>query len=232
VSRAVRTPARVDRDLYQTVGPVVVIGGGPDFNDEHLTTYELGLRTQIRSRASFSVCTFYNDYHALRSFELSPTGSIPFTLDGRSGFLPITLGNKMLGSTYGVEMWGDYKVTDWWRLIGGYNVLRERLRLAPDSLDVGGLAAAGNDPKYQSSLRSSIDLPRALRLDVGVRNVAALPNPAVPGYSEADARLSWRVVKNLEVSLAGVNLLHRRHLEFGTASEVPRHVILGARWEF
>jgi len=127
-------------------------------------------------------------------------------------------------------VWGDYKVAGWWRLTAGYNALREHLRFAPDSLDVGGIAAAGNDPKYQGSLRSSMDLPGAVRLDVSVRDIAALPNPAVPAYADADARLAWQVRKNLELSLTGVNLLHRRHLEFGTASEALRHVVAGVRW--
>ena len=153
-------------------------------------------------------------------------------LGGRSGFLPITFVNKMKGHTYGVEVWGDYVVTDWWRLTAGYNALREHLELAPDSLDVGGIAAAGNDPRYQVSLRSSVDLPSNLQLDLSVRKVAALPNPAVPGYGEADLRLAWQVPKGLELSLVGVNLLHERHREFGTASEVPRHVKVSARWAF
>src|SRR5690606_31942820 len=95
VSRAVRTPARIERDVYQTADSVVMIGGGPDFTDEKLTAFELGYRAQILSRASVSVSTFYNDYRSLRSFELSPEGTIPYEAAGRSGYLPITFGNKM-----------------------------------------------------------------------------------------------------------------------------------------
>ena len=186
VSRAVRTPARVDRDLYQNSGSIVVIGGGPEFKDETLTAYELGFRTQTPSRFSVSVSTFYNDFQNLRTIELSPSGTLPATIGGRSGFLPITFVNKMLGHTYGAEVWGDYAVTARWRLTAAYNVLRQHLKLAPDSLDISGIAAAGNDPPYQVSLRSSLDLPSSFRLDLRVRHVAALPSPAVPAYSEAD----------------------------------------------
>jgi iron complex outermembrane receptor protein len=230
VSRAVRTPARIDRDVYQNAGTTVVIGGGPDFKDEKLFAYELGYRAQIQSRASLSVSTFYNDYEDLRSFELSRTGTIPATIAGRSGFLPVVFGNGMLGHTYGVEIWGDYQVTEKWRLTASYNALREKLRFAADSLDVGGIAVAGNDPRYQTSLRSAVDLPFNLQLNVSLRRVGALPDPAVPAYTEADARLGWQV-RNLELSLSGFGLLHKRHREFGT-SEVTRSGILSARWEF
>ncbi|HTE15534.1 MAG TPA: TonB-dependent receptor [Burkholderiales bacterium] len=232
VSRAVRTPARIDRDVFQNIGSIVAIGGGPDFNDEKLIAYELGYRTQILSRATLSVSTFYNDYSSLRSLELSPAGTTPFTLGGSSGFLPVTFGNKMEGYTYGVEIWGEYSVTDWWRLTAGYNALREHLRFEPDSLDVAGIQAAGNDPKYQISLRSSMNLPYGLQLDVAVRNVGALPNPRLPGYAEADARIAWQVRKDFELSLAGFNLLHESHPEFSTVSEVPRSFVVGARWTF
>ena len=232
VSRAVRTPSRIDRDLYQNSGSIVVIAGGPDFRDEQLTAYELGFRAQIRSQASLTVSSFYNDYQDLRSIELSPSGTLAATLGGRNGFLPITFVNKMQGYTYGVEVWGDYKVVDWWRLTAGVNALREHFKFAPDSLDIAGLAAAGNDPKYQVTLRSSVDLPSDLHVSVNLRKVASLPSPAVPGYGEAALRLGWQVRPTLEVSLTGVNLLHKRHREFGTAAEVPRHVVAGARWGF
>jgi iron complex outermembrane receptor protein len=235
VSQAVRTPARVDRDVFQNIGSIVAIGGGPDFTDEKLTAYELGYRAQILSRASLSISTFYNDYSDLRSLELSPAGTIPVAIAGRNGFLPLVFSNKMKGDTYGVEIWGDYNVTDWWRLSAGYNALRENLRFEPDSLDVAGIQAAGNDPKYQFSLRSSMNLPYDLHLDATLRNVGALPNPALPSYTEADARLGWQVVKDLELAIAGFNLLHDHHAEFGAtvgASQVPRSVVVSARWSF
>jgi iron complex outermembrane receptor protein len=232
VSRAVRTPARVDRDLYQTAGSIVVVGGGPTFTDEAVTASELGFRAEMPARMSVSVSSFYNGYRRLRTIELSPSGTVPAMLGGRSGFLPATFVNNMRGYTYGAELWGDYAVTNRWRLTAGYNVMRKRLSLAADSLDVGGIAAAGNDPTYQVSFRSALDLPANLQLDLRMRRVAALPSPAVPGYGEADLRVAWQVRKGVELSLAGVNLLHERHQEFGTAAEALRHVKASVRWAF
>jgi len=66
VSRAVRAPSRIDRDLVEVIGPVVVIRGG-DFRPEKLLAYELGYRGQPAPNASISISTFYNVYHDLRS---------------------------------------------------------------------------------------------------------------------------------------------------------------------
>jgi iron complex outermembrane receptor protein len=235
ISRALRTPARFDRDIFQNVGTTSVVAGGPNFQDEILTAYELGYRAELSTRASLSLSGYYDVYDDLRSYELSRSGSIPITLAGVSGFLPVTLGNMMEGNVYGVEIWGTYSVTDWWRLTAGFNALHEDLRFKPGSLDVMGLAAAGNDPTHQFSLRSSMNLGRNWELDLGLRGVSELPNPKVPGYFELDARVGWNISENLELSVAGFNLLDERHPEFGALpgrGEARRNFTVNTRWKF
>ena len=53
VSRAVRAPSRIDRDLFEQLGSVVLLRGG-DFQDERLTAYELGYRSQLSAKSSLS----------------------------------------------------------------------------------------------------------------------------------------------------------------------------------
>jgi iron complex outermembrane receptor protein len=224
VSRSVRTPARIDREFFIPAQAPFLIAGGPDFVSEKLTTYEVGYRVQPASYASFSMSVFYNDYKDLRSVEPVAGSGAPFVL-----------ANKMLGSSYGVEMWGSYRVSDTWRLSAGYNYLKQDLRLAPDSRDAFGVAAAGNDPRYQLSLRSSMNLTPALMFDATLRKVASLPNPSVPGYTQLDMRLGWQVRKGLEISLSGFDLLGHRHPEFGpplTRSELGRRIYLKTLWTF
>ena len=229
ISHAVRTPSRIDRDVYEDEGPVVLIGGGPDFRDEKLTAYEVGWRSQLGPAASVSISTFYNDYRDLRSFDLSATGTVPLLLNGVHGFAPILFQNQLYGHTYGVEAWGEYAVTAWWRLTAGANWLDEHLSYQPGSLDVAGLETdAGNDPSHQLSLGSSFDLPYALVLDLHLRSIGALPNPSLPAYTEADASLTWQATRNLQLSVTGSNLLHPQHTEFNNGSpprEIPRQVL-------
>lgn len=206
VSRAVRAPSRIDRDLFEAAGPVTYIKGG-DFQPEKLTAYELGYRAQPASNTSVSISTFYNVYTELRSIEPSPGGALPYMF-----------ANGMAGNTYGVEIWGNYQASAWWRLAAGANWLHENLHFEPGSSTFGGIALAGDDPTYQVSLRSSMDIGRNWQLDIDLRRIGALPNPASPAYTEANTRVAWAVSRSLELSLVGSNLLHPHHLEFGTAA--------------
>lgn len=208
VSRAVRTPSRYDRDLYS-----VVLGGGANFQSETLVSYELGYRGRPVGPVSLSVSLFYNDYDDLRTLEVTvPT------------VLPFTVANGREGSTYGLEAWADWAVTDRWRLSAGLSTLHEDFRLKPGSLDIGGTALTGNDPDYQAQLRSSLDIGSSVTLDVDVRSVGALPSPRVPAYVEADARLAWRYSDRGELSISGVNLLDDAHLEFLNSSIAERRI--------
>ena len=201
-----------------------LIAGGPDFRSEKLTTYEIGYRSQPAPYASYSISTFYNAYDELRSVEASPGGGLPFVIS-----------NKMEGSTYGIEMWGSYRVHDWWQLKAGYNYLKKELRFTPDSRDTLGVQAAGNDPAHQFSVRSTMTLANRTEFEMGLRSIGALPNPNVPAYVAFDARLGWQVAKDIEVSLAGFNLFDNRHPEFGALtarSEIGRKIYAKILWNF
>ena len=58
----------------------------------------------------------------------------------------------------------------------------------------------------------------------------------VPSYFELDARLGWRITKNVEVSVVGQNLLHDHHPEYGFPSssreEIARSVYGKVAWQF
>ena len=224
ISRAVRTPSRLDRDfqVFVNLAPPYngMLLGGPAFRSERLTAYEIGYRSQPTPKASFSVSAYYNRYDRLRSVE--PAGGDNFVL-----------GNGVAGRAYGFELWGKYQVHERWRLSAGYNRLDLKLRFEPGSADPGNAGAGGNDPDYQFSVRSSLDLPYGMSLDVGLRAIGALPNPPVPSYVALDARLAWVLARGVEFSLAGFNLTDSRHPEFGTPgtrSELGRRVVARLVW--
>jgi iron complex outermembrane receptor protein len=221
-TRAVRTPSRFDRDLFAPGQPPYIIAGGPDFRSEVARIVEVGYRAQPSPRASWSVTAFHHEYERLRTFELLPGGA------------SFEVGNGMRGTGRGVEGWGSVQATRRWRLQGGFVWLDQDLRLVPGSVDIGGVAAAGNDPRLQVQLRSSLDLPHQVELDLDARHVGELPQPRVPAYTALDLRLRWRPVPRLELELAGQNL-GGGQVEFGnpaTAAEFDRAVRLGLRWSF
>jgi len=72
-----------------------------------------------------------------------------------------------------------------------------------------------NDPSSYWSLRSSHELSEHIQLDWTLRYNGSMPKPYVPSYHELDANLVWKVQPNIDVALAGENLLHARHAEWG-----------------
>ena len=217
VSRAVRTPSRVDRDLFAFAAPSVPLLVGGDIQSEKLIAYELGWRAQPDPRVSVSVSTFYNDYDDLRTVEAGPPPA----------GLPFTLGNGLQGHAYGAELGAVYQVSDRWRLRGGYTFLKKELSLKPGSADVNGGSAEGNDPEHQFLIQSSADMPGRLELDAVLRFVDALPDPPVPSYAGLDLRLAWKATEHLELAVVGQNLLYGARPEFNTDSPSARQVQRG-----
>jgi iron complex outermembrane receptor protein len=220
LSRVVRAPSRLDRELFAPGQPPFFLAGGPDFRSEIAKVLELGYRTQPSARVSYSVTGFYAIYDHLRTVE--PAGAGTFVL-----------GNKMEGKTRGLEGWGTYQFSRAWRLSAGALFLTEDLRVKPGSGDITGIAAAGNDPKHQLTLRSSLDLTSEQQLDIMARRVGELPNPRVPAYTAVDARFAWRLRRDFEASATLQNMFDRRHAEFGAAAsrlEIERGVFLRLKW--
>ena len=230
VSRAARTPSRVDRELYAPgQPPFVVLQGGTDFESEKLIAYELGYRTQPAELLTIALSTFYNDYNDLRSIEqVSPPA--PF---------PIFIGNGLRGDSYGAELTADYRATSFWRLGAGYTELRVHLHHKPGSTDVNPGTSEANDPHHLLSLRSSLDLGH-WQFDATYRQVSRIDTQNVPGYGELDLRLAWQRSQPLEISVVGQNLLHAHHPEFGvdtgnpsnTRQEIERGVYGKVLWRF
>lgn len=204
VSRSVRAPSRIDRELFIPGQPPFFLAGGAGFDSEVAVVYEAGARGRFAPRVSYSVTTFRHEHERLRSLEPSGAGGLVFR-------------NGIEGSTTGIEAWTTYHPTERWRLSAGGIEMRQRLHPAPGVVDQGGIAALGNDPKRSLVLRSSLDFADRQELDVSVRHVGARPNPAVPSYTAVDLRWGWRITPQIELSLTLENLTDHRHPEWGAA---------------
>lgn len=219
VSRAVRTPSRIDRGL---MAPPLLITA-PDFKVEKLTAFEAGYRGQPGPNTSLSISLFYNLYHDLRT--LAFVGN-PF---------PLQLANDLRGHSYGFEAWGTQQVLAWWRLSAGAAVLRKSFEVRPGAIDLSGRASLGHDPDFRLSLRSQMTLPHGITIDADLRAIDALEDPHVDGYVELGARIGWVIRDGIELYLAGENLLHRTHIEsndIDRAQRVQRNISVGTRLRF
>jgi iron complex outermembrane receptor protein len=89
------------------------------------------------------------------------------------------------------------------------------IKKAPGSLDVGtAQGIEGSSPKHQVLVQSAFDISKTLSLDLTYRYVSVLPGQNVPAYSTGDARLGWRIRRNIEIAFVGQNLFQPAHAEF------------------
>ena len=219
VSRAVRAPTRIDRDLNF----LPILATADTFRSEKLWALEAGYRGQPGRNTQLSVNLFLNFYDDLRTTELT------------AGALPIRLSNGLRGKSWGIEAWATHQLTPTWRVRLGAATLGKDFEEKDGHADLAGGESLGNDPAFRLMARSQIDLTPTIELDFGVRAIDDLENPAVASYVEADARLGWRVSDRLELFVAGTNLLRETHDEsaYDNGGQlVERSIYAGTRVRF
>ena len=253
VSRAVRTPSRADNDItvlesvfppgdpafpsppFPPIPNVTTLDGNSDFKSEELIAYELGYRVQPHKRIAVDLALFYNEYDNLRSFEYagSDFGNAPAYSRHRFAFR-----NGLYGETYGGELGLNVQLAQWWQMRGSYSYIQMQLHTERTSTDVGSESAEGLTPHHQVVLRSLMDLPWNLQLDLTGRYVDELPFASIPSYTALDARVSWRPTADLEISITAQNLFDDRHPEAQSSvlrqqqTEVERAVYGKITWKF
>jgi iron complex outermembrane recepter protein len=243
VSRAVHTPSRGESDVTlkqsamsltvmtpfgtQVLPLLSVIQGPGNLLSEVLMAYEGGVRFRPIEMLSVDIAGFYNHYDRLVGIESSPptgpTLAQPFIL------VTNTLRNNLRGETFGAELAADWRALDVWRLAATYSYIHA-------SRDAGQ-----KPPSHQGSLRSQWDISKSVEFDLWLRCVdrsedfLRLP---IAGYVTMDARLGWRPVHNLELSLTARNLLHDRVQEYRPEflatqpSASGREIYAKATWRF
>jgi len=117
-----------------------------------------------------------------------------------------------------------YQPANWLRFRGGYTFVKKDLKVKPTSSDLNEGRVESNDPEHQFLIQTMADLGDKIEFGFVTRFVDDLPTPRVASYWELDARLSWRPIEFLELSVVGQNLLNDEHLEFIPSSPLPRKI--------
>jgi len=184
-------------------------------------------------RYFFDTTGYYSLYESLRTGE--PAAPIPdTTATPPRSTIPFLASNKAEGTTHGIEVAANWGMKPWWRWRLAYNYLSMDVDVDPGNGSPGTEVIVKDNPEHQLVVRSSWDLASAMA-DVGVRNVAELPDRA-DAYTTLDARLAWRVQPDLELSLAALSLLDVPRREFEAerinilTTKVRRSVHVTARW--
>jgi iron complex outermembrane receptor protein len=214
VSRAVRNPARIDREFFLDLAPGVSFISGSDFQSEEVLAYEAGWRRPLGNKLSTSIAAFFNSYDNIRSVEPGPA---PFGI-------PITFGNGVKGNSYGIELSVSGQINNWWNLRGGYTYFDKDLYLKPGSADQNKASAESNDANHQALIQSNMQLSRKFLFTTLVRYVGELPDPYVSGYLGLDLRLAWKVIEPIELSVVGQNLASDHHTEFIPSSPATKDI--------
>ena len=222
VTRAVRTPSRVEEDFhliaFGIASPLIylAVDGNQHLLSEGLIGYEAGYRTLVTPKFYVDIAVFHNDYDDLISF-----GAPSVTLDPTPTPLHLTIrypwANGVRGSTDGFEIAPDWKPARWWQTKATYSYLNLNLESKPGAVDGGHYVTnvEGSSPHNQVTLQSRFNLPKGFEFDQTYRYVSALPAQLVGSYSTADSHLAWRATRQVEFSVVGENLFQPHHAEFG-----------------
>jgi iron complex outermembrane receptor protein len=234
VSRAVRTPARLNSDIELTApitdDPVpfyVNVFGNPAFESETLQAHEAGYRIRFNESLALDFAVFDNDYDKLQTQE----AGAPFVVNGPPQYLvlPIDMANGMRAETYGGTIAAVWQPFERWRLRMHYSRLQMDLSLKPGSLDGGALGIAGNSPRHQIAVHAFAELGHGLSLYGAARYISALPNQQLDSRIAVDLNLGWQVTARLKGALTVRDLNDRRHVEFGDVA-IERAAYVRIAW--
>jgi iron complex outermembrane recepter protein len=235
ISGADRTPSRADADIrvnYAAIpGPgnmpmLVSLFGNPNKKNERLAAFEFGYRNAWTSKFSVDSTVFYNRYRDVDSVEPGTMG-IETNPAPAHLLVPSYFGSGLHGETHGIELFANWKVTDFWTLNPGYSFFSMHLHPFAGSQDFTD--ASGNEggtPDHQAQLRSSVRLPHNLQWNTSAYFVNRLPAVSIPSYTRVDTGLTWRAGERVSMSVVGQNLLKNVHPEYaGPSSSVQPDLI-------
>jgi iron complex outermembrane recepter protein len=228
-ARALREPSSVDVGLYNQLavvpaGPTfgVVLGlGNPNIKSEELRDFEAGYRAMLSKRTSFDIAVFDSYYRNLESVDaeapyLASQNGVPYLV------LPYLFVNGGRVHTYGGEIFGNWNVTEHWRISPGYSFFHMGSPEGASSLN----PPPGVAPDQQFQIRSLMDLPRRIQWDTTLEYVGMLAEGNIPAYARLDSRLGWRSGESVEWSIVGQNLLSPRHAEFADLYYPLNHTLV------
>lgn len=249
VSRAVRTPHRVERNATLTtiilpssnpINPLSIpaaagVTSNADFDSQIVVAYEAGYRYLVNQTLSLDLALFYNDYDDLRSTE--PT--LP-TINGSYGAVYNQFTNAAAGTSHGLELAVAWQALEKIKFDFAYSYINE------DYTDIY-ITQASDAPIHQFSLRANWKITDSLSFDFWGRYVSDAAgiyvyNPGDPYYTiddyfTADIQITYRPTSQLDIALIGQNLLTESHEEYvqefwSLPTEIERGVYLKATYRF
>lgn len=230
VTRAVRTPSRVETDYTTTslnspaVPSFVRLLPNPDFESEELVAYEVGYRVTPARTVFVTATAFYNQHDDVLSTELAT----PFVETDGPGpprlILPVSFRNGLYGDSRGAEVTADVRLRPWWRVTANYSFLMIEMHEDEGANDVSQeVRYERSNPRHQVQATAAIDAGRGVSVDWSFRYISALRTGNVPAYATSTIRLGWQVRPGVELAVVGRDLHERAHTEWlGSPVQIQR----------
>ena len=238
VARAVRTPSRMEDSgrILQGIIPFpmytqISLNGSPEYDAEKLIALETGYRYAATNNFSADISLFYNRYTDL--------GGIVQEEDRWTMYFA----NNVKGNTYGMEFAVTWLPVEWLETEFTYSCLQ---------MDITGDAYSKKtieetSPSHQAGLRLGIDLKKNLRLNLWARYTGEIKfmdftntdryRYVVDDSFALDANIRWQINGNMDLTVAGQNLLDGDFMEYGSDSyltpiEIQRTLYAKITWRF
>jgi iron complex outermembrane receptor protein len=154
---------------------------------------------------------FYNDYSSLIGVVWG---------NGTAKLLPVNVDSTAKATGKGGELSAAWHPLSWMDLALAYSYL-DLSMTSSSSVVLGKIDFSrvyinpDTSPRHQISFHSTLDLPLHVKCTLWLRYVDALRGPGTPEYVTLDARIAWKPLPNLELSLVGQNLFEPKHQEYG-----------------
>lgn len=232
LGRAVRTPSLMEREgrfvlaAYPTPYGTGTTGftGSKDYHSERVLAYETGYRWQESTHFSFDLALFYNEYQDIYTFSPRPSAQ----------GLDMVFINNGNGEGYGLEAIADWKAETWLRFSLSYSYLESRFDWDDPSLAQNELKSFLQQltPRHQVGWRSTIDINHQWQVNGWLRYIDAIEGrgsldllkeegTAIDAYFLFDCNLIWKLNKELEVMIAGQNLLNSSQPQYVAELHTP-----------
>lgn len=203
VSRAVRTPTPIEKDLTRTLatgaGVRVAFAPNDNFESEQLTAYELGYRNRFTSHLSTDITAFYDDYDKLQTVAVGSLRLITIGANAPYQLIPVMFTNDMKGVTHKIEASINWTVKERLKLAFDYSVLK----LSVTALNPTQEGAALLYPKHKVGVKILWNIGSTWTLDTIASRTDHLLGGDIDAYTLLDLNFGGQLSKKLRLNVVG-----------------------------
>lgn len=228
-SKNYRQPSRLENSLKQLSTNVsgfdIYWGHNKDFKAEKIDSYEIGYRRKLGNIGQLNISSFISKYENVRTFEKTANP------------LLYQVQNKLSADIRGFNADVNANINKDWNIVLGYRYLDIDLDFDNDSTDTITKFDAGVSPRNLFQIQSRYNLTQNLEFDNYLYYVDALKSVNIDSYLRYDARLGYKLNKNIDLELIGRSLLNNYEREttrsfFSTHNELGRSLQFNLKWRW